>query len=121
MWTGRVSLAYCNTFTAVEFKMDTFLPFLPVLSPPGIIIIIIITTTTTTIIIVAVMMMMMMMMMMMVRNVKTKIIPVIIGATGTISQPFRKYLSNIPGKHEIQERQETVILVTAHVLQKALM
>ena len=31
-------------------------------------------------------------------NVKTKIIPVIIGATGTISKSFRKYVSNIPGK-----------------------
>jgi len=30
-------------------------------------------------------------------NVKTKVIPVIIGATGTVSKPFRKYVSNIPG------------------------
>ena len=29
-------------------------------------------------------------------NVKTKAIPVIIGATGTISKTFRKYVSNIP-------------------------
>jgi len=34
------------------------------------------------------------------RIVKTKVIPVIIGATGTISYSIRKYLSNIPGKHE---------------------
>jgi hypothetical protein len=32
-------------------------------------------------------------------NVKTKVIPVIIGATGTIIKSFRNYLSNIPGKH----------------------
>ena len=32
-------------------------------------------------------------------NVKTKVIPVITGATGTISKTFRKYVSNIPGKH----------------------
>ena len=32
-------------------------------------------------------------------NVKTKVIPVIIVATGTISKLFRKYVSNIPGKH----------------------
>ena len=32
-------------------------------------------------------------------NVKTNVIPVIIGATGTISKSFRKYLSNVPGKH----------------------
>jgi hypothetical protein len=33
-------------------------------------------------------------------NVKTKVIPVIIDATGTISKSFRKYVSNIPGNHE---------------------
>jgi len=32
-------------------------------------------------------------------NVKTKVIPVITGATGTVSMLFRKYVSNIPGKH----------------------
>jgi hypothetical protein len=32
-------------------------------------------------------------------NVKTNVIPVIIGATGTVSKSFRKYLSNVPGKH----------------------
>jgi hypothetical protein len=34
---------------------------------------------------------------------KTKVIPVIIGATGTVSKSFRKYLNNIPGKHDIKE------------------
>jgi len=29
-------------------------------------------------------------------NVKTKVIPLIIGASGTISKSFRKYVSNIP-------------------------
>jgi len=33
------------------------------------------------------------------RNVKTKVIPVIIGATVTILKSFRKYVSNIPEKH----------------------
>jgi len=36
-------------------------------------------------------------------NVKAKVLPVIIGATGTISKLFRKYVSNIPGKHEVKE------------------
>jgi len=31
-------------------------------------------------------------------NVKTEVIPVIIGATGNISKSFRKYVSNIPVK-----------------------
>jgi hypothetical protein len=43
-------------------------------------------------------------------NVKTKVIPVIIGATGTISKLFRKYVSNIPGNHEVKELQKTAIL-----------
>jgi len=51
-------------------------------------------------------------------NVKTKVIPVIIGATGTISKSFRKYMSNIPGKHEVKELQKTAILGTAHILRK---
>jgi hypothetical protein len=34
------------------------------------------------------------------RNVRTKLIPEIIWANGTISKSLRKYLSNIPGKHE---------------------
>jgi hypothetical protein len=34
-------------------------------------------------------------------NVKTKVIAVIIGATGTVSESFRKYVSNIPGKHDV--------------------
>jgi hypothetical protein len=48
-------------------------------------------------------------------DVKTKVIPVIIGATGTISKSFRKYVSNIPGNHEVQELQKTAILDTAHI------
>jgi len=39
-------------------------------------------------------------------------------ATGTILETFRKYQSNIPGKHEIRELQKTAILVTAHILPK---
>jgi len=54
-------------------------------------------------------------------NVKTKVIPVIIGATGTISKSFRKYVSNIPGKREVKELQKAAILGTAHILWKVLM
>ena len=52
--------------------------------------------------------------------IKTKVIPVIIGATGTISKSFRKYVSNIPGNHEVKELQKTTILGTAHILRKVL-
>jgi len=54
-------------------------------------------------------------------NAKTKVIPVIIGATGTVSKLFRKYVSNIPGKHEVKELQKTAILGTAHIIRKALL
>ena len=53
-------------------------------------------------------------------DVKTKVNPVIIGATGTISKSFRKYVSNIPGNHEVKVLQKTVISGTAHILRKVL-
>jgi hypothetical protein len=53
-------------------------------------------------------------------NVKTKAIPVIISATGTISKSFRKYVSNIPGNHEVKKLEKTAILGTAHILRKVL-
>ena len=37
------------------------------------------------------------------------------------SKSFRQYLSNIPGKHNIQEPQKTAILGIAHILRKVLM
>jgi len=53
-------------------------------------------------------------------NVKTMVIPVIIGANGTISKSFRKYVSDISGNHDDTERQKTVLMVTAHILRKVL-
>jgi hypothetical protein len=49
-------------------------------------------------------------------NVKSRVIPVIIGVTGTISKSFRKYMSTLPGNHEVKELQKTAILGTAHIL-----
>jgi hypothetical protein len=55
-------------------------------------------------------------------NVKTRVIPVIIGGTGTISKSFRKYVSDIhvPGNHDVKELRKTAILGTAHILRKVL-
>jgi len=39
-------------------------------------------------------------------NVTAEMIPVIIGATGTISKSLRQYLGNILGKREIKELQK---------------
>jgi hypothetical protein len=33
---------------------------------------------------------------------------------------IRKYVSNIPGNHEVKELQKTAILGTAHILRKVL-
>jgi flagellar basal body-associated protein FliL len=60
-------------------------------------------------------------MMMMTLIIIIIIIIIIIGATGTISKSFRKYVSNIPGNHDVRELQKTAILGTAHILRKVLM
>jgi hypothetical protein len=54
-------------------------------------------------------------------NVKARVILVIIGATGTVSISFRKYVSNIPGNNDVRELQKTAILGTAHILREVLM
>jgi hypothetical protein len=48
------------------------------------------------------------------QSAKTELIPVIIGATGTISKSSRPYLSNLTGKHEIKELHKAAILGNAH-------
>jgi hypothetical protein len=53
-------------------------------------------------------------------KLKTRVIPVTIGASGTISKSFRKYISNIPGNNEVKELQKTATLGTAHILRKVL-
>jgi hypothetical protein len=53
-------------------------------------------------------------------NVKTRVIPVITGATGSISKSFRKYVSDVPGNHDVKELKKTAILGTAHILRKVL-
>jgi hypothetical protein len=53
-------------------------------------------------------------------NVKSKVIPVIIGVNGTISKAFRKYVSNMPGNYGVKKLQKTDILGTAHILWKVL-
>jgi hypothetical protein len=37
------------------------------------------------------------------------------------NREFRKYVSNIPGNHEVKELQKTAILGTAHILWIVLM
>jgi hypothetical protein len=54
-------------------------------------------------------------------NVTIQVIPVITGATETISESLRRHLSDIRRKHEIKELQTTAIQDTAHKLRKVLM
>jgi hypothetical protein len=54
-------------------------------------------------------------------SVQAEVVPVVTGATGTISRSLRRYLSNIPGKHGIKELPKTAILGTAHRLREVLM
>jgi hypothetical protein len=43
------------------------------------------------------------------------LITITIIITGTISKSTKKYVSNIPGNHEVKELKKTAILGTAHI------
>jgi len=53
-------------------------------------------------------------------NIKTKWILAVIVVTGTVSESFKIYQSNMNGKHCFKELQKTATLSTAHVIQRAL-
>jgi len=53
-------------------------------------------------------------------NLKCTIVPVIIGATGTVTRSVRKNLESVPGKHSIDSLQKTAVLGTSHIIRKVL-
>jgi len=53
-------------------------------------------------------------------NLKCTIVPVIIGATGTVTRSLRKHLEAVPGKHSIDSLQKTAKLGTSHIIRKVL-
>jgi hypothetical protein len=53
-------------------------------------------------------------------SVKTKVIPVTIGTTGTISKSFKKHLHSISGKHDIKGLQKRATLGAANILRRVL-
>ena len=53
-------------------------------------------------------------------NHSISIIIIIIIIIITISKSFRKYVSDIPGNHDVKELQKTAILGTAHILRRVL-
>jgi L-asparagine transporter-like permease len=53
-------------------------------------------------------------------KVETKLIPVISGATETISKSLGQYLNNVPGKQQFKEMEKTALLGTANGLREVL-
>ena len=51
---------------------------------------------------------------------KTKTIPVIVGALGCINKSMKKYIKEIPGNVLVNDVQKITLLGTAHILRKAL-
>ena len=54
-------------------------------------------------------------------GVKTRIMPVVIGALGTMKNGFEKNLEMLPGLIRASEVQKTALLGTTHILRKFLM
>ena len=53
-------------------------------------------------------------------KLKTKTIPVVIGALGVIKKGTQNFIDQIPGKPSLQEMQKIVLTSTAHILRKVL-
>ena len=53
-------------------------------------------------------------------HLKTKTLPVVIGALGLIKKDTDKFLEQIPGKPRLEEVQKIVLNSTAHILRRAL-
>jgi hypothetical protein len=53
-------------------------------------------------------------------NLKCKVVPVIIGATGIITRGSRKNVEAIPGKRSVDSLQKTAVRETSHIIRKVL-
>ena len=53
-------------------------------------------------------------------NVKTKVVAVVVGALGTISDKFNKEIELIPGKPSAEDIQNIALNGTAYILRKVL-
>ena len=51
---------------------------------------------------------------------KTKVVPVVVGALGTLRKDFEKGVELIPGRPKVSEIQKISSLGTAHILRKVL-
>jgi hypothetical protein len=53
-------------------------------------------------------------------DMKCMVVPVITGASETVTRGLGKNLEAIPGKHSIDSLQMTAILGTSHIIRKVL-
>ena len=53
-------------------------------------------------------------------HLKTKTLPVVVGALGLIKKGTQDFLDQIPGKPSLQEVQKIVLNSTAHILRRTL-
>lgn len=53
-------------------------------------------------------------------RVKARIIPVVIGALGTVKKGIGNYLQQLPGQPKVGEIQKIALMGTAHILRKVL-
>ena len=53
-------------------------------------------------------------------KMKTKVIPIVIGALGVISEDFLMYTKDVPGELCCKEMQKIALMGTAHILRKTL-
>ncbi|KAL1447790.1 hypothetical protein WDU94_009835 [Cyamophila willieti] len=53
-------------------------------------------------------------------NLKTTIVPIVIGATGLVSYKTCEAIQQIPGEHNLISLQKSVVLSTAHIIRKVL-
>ena len=53
-------------------------------------------------------------------QLKTSIIPIVVGALGLMKKGTANHLEKIPGKQNLAETQKIVLTSTAHILRKAL-
>jgi len=53
-------------------------------------------------------------------NMKCTIVPVIIGANGTVTRSLKRNLEAVPGRHSVDSLQKTAVLGTSHIIRKVL-
>ena len=53
-------------------------------------------------------------------QLKTSIIPIVVGALGLVKKGTANYLEKIPGKQNLAEIQKMLLTSTTHILRKAL-